>query len=141
MLPLSGICWGLSARPPGALPGAGRWTVAAQDLGLVLIPGGGGAVGSEDEGPALAVDGDLVVIPAKQDAVGEAGAAAVGFVTDMVDFTDGGRLAAARPAAVPVAVPDQVPDGGGDRRGDAEVQGQAGTGQPAVQLPATDEGG
>jgi glycine cleavage system aminomethyltransferase T len=38
--------------------------VAVQDLGLVLVPGGGGAVGVQDQGPALAVDGDLVVVPA-----------------------------------------------------------------------------
>ena len=57
----------------------------------------------------MAVDGDMVVVAAEQDAVGEAGAAAVGFVADVVDFADRGRLAAARPAAVPVAVPDQVP--------------------------------
>ena len=48
------------------LPGADGRSVAAQDLGLVLVPGDGGAVGFEDEGPALAVDRDLVVVPASR---------------------------------------------------------------------------
>jgi len=51
-------------RRPGGLPGAGGWAVAVQDLGLVLVPGGGGAVGVQDQGPAPAVDDDQVVEPA-----------------------------------------------------------------------------
>ena len=43
---------------PGRLPGAGGWSVAVQGLGLVLVPGGGGAVGVDDQGPAPAVDDD-----------------------------------------------------------------------------------
>ena len=33
---------------PGPLPGPGWWPVAVQDLGLVLVPGGGGPVGVDD---------------------------------------------------------------------------------------------
>jgi hypothetical protein len=45
---------------PGRLPGAGGGSVAVQDLRLVLVPRGGGAVGVDDQGPAPAVNGDLV---------------------------------------------------------------------------------
>ena len=53
----------------GPLPGAGGWSVAVQHLGLVLVPGRGGPVGVDDQGPAPAVDDDLVVEGAQQDAV------------------------------------------------------------------------
>ncbi len=53
----------------GASPGSGGWAVAGEDLGSVLVPGGGGAVGVEDDGPAPAVDDDLVVEGAEQYAV------------------------------------------------------------------------
>ncbi len=46
---------------PGVLPGAGGWAVAVQHFGLVRVPGGGGAVGVQDQGPAPPVDTDLVV--------------------------------------------------------------------------------
>jgi len=46
---------------PGLLPGPGGWSVAVEDFGFVLVPGGGGAVGVDDKGPAPAVDGDLVM--------------------------------------------------------------------------------
>src|SRR5690348_15677956 len=36
----------------GPLPGAGGWSVAVQDLGFVLVPRAGGAVGVDDQGPA-----------------------------------------------------------------------------------------
>src|SRR6476646_8850358 len=54
---------------PGLLPGAGRGPVAVQDLRLVLVPRGGGAVGVDDQGPAPPVYDDLVVERAQQDAV------------------------------------------------------------------------
>src|SRR5580658_6264705 len=98
---------------PGALPGSGGRAVAVQDLGAVGVPGGGGAVGVQDEGPAPAVDGDLVVEEAEQDAVCDAGGAAVGLVPDVVDLAGGGGLgAAAGPPAVLVAQGDGVPDRG-----------------------------
>jgi hypothetical protein len=40
-----------------------------EHFGLVLVPGAGGAVGVQDQGPAPAMDHDLVVEPAKKDAV------------------------------------------------------------------------
>jgi hypothetical protein len=40
-----------------------------QHLGLVVVPGGGGAVGVQDQGPAPAVDHNLVMEEAEQDAV------------------------------------------------------------------------
>jgi len=46
---------------PGRLPGPGGGSVAVQDLRLVLVPRRGGAVRVDDQGPAPAVDGDLVV--------------------------------------------------------------------------------
>jgi hypothetical protein len=46
-----------------ALPGPGGWAVAMQDLRLVGVPGGGGAVGVQDQGPAPPVDHHLVVEP------------------------------------------------------------------------------
>jgi hypothetical protein len=44
------------------LPRTDRGSVAVQDLRLVLVPGGGGAVGVQDQGPAPPVDDDLVVV-------------------------------------------------------------------------------
>ena len=52
--------------------------MAVQDFGLVFVPGGGGAVGVDDQGPAALVDHDLVVIEAQEHAAGEAGGAAIG---------------------------------------------------------------
>src|ERR1700691_1902402 len=71
----------------GVLPGAGGWAVAVDDLGLVPVPCGGGAVGVQDEGPAHPVDHDLVVVAAEQDAVFEAGFPAAGLVGQVVDLT------------------------------------------------------
>src|SRR5262245_55014961 len=122
------------------LPGSGRWSVAVQDLGLVLVPGGGGAVRVQDQRPAASVDHDLVVEAAQEDAVPGAGVAAVGLVRGVVDFAGGGGLvAAARPAAVPVAHDDGVPDAGRDGGAGADVQRQAGPGEPGAELPAAQE--
>src|SRR5215475_11794568 len=71
-------------QSPGLLPGAGGGPVAVQHLGLVLVPGGGGAVGVDDQGPAPAVDDDLVVEGAEQHAVLYGGGAAVGLVLGVV---------------------------------------------------------
>jgi hypothetical protein len=35
-----------------------------EDFGFVFVPGGGGAVGVQDDGPALLVDDDLVMMHA-----------------------------------------------------------------------------
>jgi hypothetical protein len=45
----------------GVSPRPGGWAVAMEDLCLVGVPCGGGAVGVQDEGPAPPVDRDLVV--------------------------------------------------------------------------------
>src|SRR5579859_1641866 len=71
---------------PGASSGSGGWAVAVEDLGFVFVPGGGGAVGVEHDGPAPAVDDDLVVERAEQGAVLYRGVAAVGFAGQVVDF-------------------------------------------------------
>src|SRR6266566_2814285 len=48
---------------PGApLPGAGGGSVAVEHFGLVLVPRRGRPVGVEHQGPAPAVDRDLVVV-------------------------------------------------------------------------------
>src|SRR6185437_7323433 len=79
-----------SGRGPGPSPGSGGWAVVAavtvENLGLVFVPGGGGAVGVEHDGPAVAVDLDLVVEPAEQGAVPDGGLAAVGLVPQVVDL-------------------------------------------------------
>jgi uncharacterized protein YciI len=55
----------LIPESPGGLPGAGRGRpMAAEDFGFVPVPGGGGAVGVADQGPAHPVDDDVMVIPA-----------------------------------------------------------------------------
>jgi hypothetical protein len=125
---------------PGVLPGSGGWAVAVQDLGVVGVPGGGGAVRVEGECPAPAVDGDLVVEEAQQDAVADAGGSAVGLVPDVVDLAGGGGLgAAAGPPAVRIAQGDGVADGGGDGVAVADVQGQARPGQAGAELLAAQE--
>jgi hypothetical protein len=69
--------------------------VAAQDLALVPVPGGGGAVGVADQGPAHPVDHDVMVIPAQQDAVLQAGLTAAALVPQVVDLAGRGGLVAA----------------------------------------------
>src|ERR1035437_8693600 len=97
------------------LAGAGGWAVAAQDFGFVPVPGGGGAVGVADQGPAQLVDHDVMVIPAQQDAVLQAGDAAAALVPQVVDLTRrGGLVAAAGPLAELVPQLDRVADRGRD---------------------------
>ena len=45
-----------------------RWPVAVEDLPVGAV-GGGGGVGVQGEGPAAAVDADIMVEAAEQDAV------------------------------------------------------------------------
>ena len=95
-------------NPQRPLHGCSRYAlgaVAAQDFGAVRAPGGGGAVGVHGDGPAPAVDRDLVVEGAVQAAVPDAGLAAVGLVGEMFDLAGGGGLAAA--AEIVMIVTDQ----------------------------------
>ena len=71
-----------------------------EDLGTVGVPGGGGAVGVQDQGPAAPVDHDLMAERAQQDTADQAGGAAVGFVLDVMHLAGcGGLVAAARALA------------------------------------------
>src|SRR5258705_3457630 len=93
----------------GPLPGSGGRSVAVQHLGLVLVPRAGRAVRVDDQGPAPAVDHDLVVEGAEQDAVLGRGRAAVGLVPGVVDLAGAGGLGATSgPLAVPVAQPERA---------------------------------
>ena len=114
--------------------------MGVQDFGLVLVPGGGGAVGVQDQGPAPAVDHDLVVEPAKKHAVFDASRAAVGLVLGVVDLARlGGLVAPPGPLAVPVAQGDRVADPGRNRLGVPDVQGQAGAVEAGAELAAAQE--
>jgi len=99
---------------PGRLPGSGGWSVAVQHLGLVLVPGARRPVRVDDQGPAPAVDHDLVVEGAEQDAVLGRRRAAVGLVPGVVHLAGAGGLgAAAGPllahALCPTAAPRVIP--------------------------------
>src|SRR5690348_6300639 len=125
---------------PGALPGPGGRSVAVQDLGFVLVPGSGGAIGIYHEGPAALVDHDLVVVPAQEDAAFDAGLAAVGFVAGVVDLARSrGLPAAAGPFAVLTAEADRVADTRRDGLAVADVQRQAGAAEPRVELLTAEE--
>jgi Beta-lactamase len=101
--------------------------VAVEDFGAVGAAGGGGAVGIERDGPALLVDGHVVMVKAIKCAAVHAGLPAVGQVDDMVHLTGrGGLVTAAGPAAVLIAQDDRAADRGGDIGGAADVQRQAG---------------
>ena len=69
----------LAPGQPGLLPGAGGWSVAVQDLRLAGVPRGGGPVRVQDQGPALLVDHDQMVVRAQEHAVLDAGLAAAGL--------------------------------------------------------------
>jgi hypothetical protein len=56
------------------------------DFGLVFVPGSGGAIRVQDDGPAPAVDDDLVMEKAEQHAVFDGGLAAVSLVGEVVDL-------------------------------------------------------
>jgi hypothetical protein len=66
-----------------------------QGFAVVVVPGGGGAVGVDHQGPAVPVDDDLVVEVAQQDAVLQGCFPAVGLVGGVVDLAGGGGLGAA----------------------------------------------
>ena len=111
-----------------------------QDLGLVLVPGGGGAVGVQDQGPAPAVDHDLVVEPAKKDAVLDGRGAAVRLVPGVVHLAaPGGLVAPPGPLAVPVPQDDRVADPRGDGLAVPDVQRQARPAQAGAELAAAQE--
>src|SRR5437868_2064769 len=128
-----------SARdlPAGRSPGPGRWTVAVDDLGLVLIPGCVRAIRVEDHGPAPLVNDDMVVKETEQGAVGDAGGAAVLAVPQVVDLAAGrGLVAAAGEPAVLVPQDHCAADRGRDVPGHPDIQRQARPAQPRPQLPA-----
>jgi hypothetical protein len=106
-----------------------------EHLGLVLVPGRGRPVGVQDQGPAPAVDRDLMMEPAKKNAVLDGRGAAVGLVPGVVDLARlGGLVAPARPLAVLIPQGDRVADPRRDRLGVADVQRQARPGQPRAEL-------
>src|ERR1700722_3671554 len=124
------------------LPGWVGWSVAVQDLGPVGVVGGGGAVGMENDGPAPLVDHDVVVIPAEKSAVVEAGLAAVGLGSGVVDLAGrGGLVAAVGEPAVLVPRGHRGADRGGDVPADPDVQRQAGAAEPSAELLAAQERG
>src|SRR5208282_6518877 len=83
---------------------------------------------------------DLMVEPTKQDAVLDAGLAAVLLVLDVVDLAGtGGLVAPAGPLAVAIPQDDRVADPGRDGLGVADVQRQARATQPGAELPAAQE--
>src|SRR5689334_5663654 len=113
-----------------------------KNLGLVLVPGGGSAIGVDDQGPAESVDHDLVVVCAQEHAADQAGLAAVGFVRGVVDLAGaGGLVTAAGPLAVPAAEPGGMADPGRDGPGVPDVQGQAGAAEATAELAAAQEAG
>src|SRR5579862_7135512 len=78
----------------------------------------------------------------EENAVLDAGGAAVGLVPDVVDLARAGGLAAAAgPPAVLVAQGDGVPDRGRDGVAEADVQREAGPGQPGAELLPAQEAG
>src|SRR5690349_19719688 len=83
---------GSTARPPGLLPGAGRWSVAVEHFGLVLVLRGRRPVRVDDQGPAPAVDDDLVVERARQHAVRQGRRPAAGLVPGVMDLAGAGGL-------------------------------------------------
>src|SRR2546429_7524698 len=84
-----------------------------ESLGAAGVPGGGGAIRVQDQGPAQPVDHDLVVVRAQEQALADAGRAAVGLVLHVVYLAGrGGLAAAARPAAAAGAGGDGVADAG-----------------------------
>jgi hypothetical protein len=87
----------------------------------VRAVGGGGAIGMEDEFPAVPVDADVVVKLTQQNARGGGGFPAVCFVPQVMHVAPGGRPAAPRPGAALVAEQDGPADVGGDVVGVALV--------------------
>src|SRR5215470_11003083 len=94
-----------------------------EDLPVGAV-GGGSAIRVEDYSPAPAVDAYVVVELAKQNAIANAGLAAVFLVHDVVHVAVHGGPAAPRPGAPPVAEHDRAPDVGRDALRVADVQGK-----------------
>ena len=122
--------------PGGVLPGAGGRAVAAQDFGPIPVPRGGGAVGVADQGPAHPVDHHTVVEEADQNAIFQAGLAAVALVPEVVHLTGRrGLITAPSPLTKKVPGLDRVADPGRDIVAEANVQGLAGAAEPGTELP------
>ena len=66
-----------------------------QGFAVVAVPGGGGAVGVDHQGPAVPVDDDLVVEVAQQDAVLQARLPPVGLMCRVMHLARPGGLGAA----------------------------------------------
>jgi len=94
-----------------------------EDLPVRAI-GRGSAIGVEDYSPAPAVDADIVVELAEQNARVDAGLSAVLLVPQVVHVAVHGGSAAPRPGAAPVAEQDGAADVGRDALGVADVQGK-----------------
>src|SRR6516164_3957089 len=141
MTPRSGGAAWLSVAVAGWARAVAGWAVAVQGA-AVRAGGGGGAVGVQGQGPAPAVDDDLVVERAQGDQVPQGGRAGLGAGDQVVDVADAGGLIAAGEGAV--AVPDDDRAAQVDRdglAGRADVQRQADRGQRAVVEPGAQPGG
>ena len=129
-----------SGLPPSGSPGAGRRAVAVQDFGAAGVPGGGGPAGIQDQGPAPPVDHNLMVKPAKQNTISNAGMTAVSLVPDVVDLARRrGLMTALGPPAPLIPQDHRVADPGRDRAGVPDVERQARPGQQGAQLPGPQE--
>ena len=83
-----------------------------------------------------------MVEPTKEDAVLDAGLAALGLVLDVVHLTRrSGLVTVSGPLAVLVPQGDRVADPGRNGLAVADVQRQAGAAQPGAELAPTQEGG
>src|SRR5580698_7767220 len=127
---------------PGGLPGAGGRAVAAEDLGPVAVPRGGGAVGVADQGPAHPVDHHRVMEEAQSEAIVQAGLAAVALVPQMVHLAGRrGLITPAGPLTMEIAGLDRVADPGRHVVAVADVQGLTGAAEPGTELTAAQERG
>src|SRR5580704_15512978 len=114
--------WSCTPAGGGGSPGAGGGAVAVD--GLAVGAGGlAGAVGVDGEDPAEFVQDDVVVPPAVVLEVGEAGAAALFAVLDVVGFAAGrGLVTAAGELACLVPEGDEAPQVDRDVVGFADVE-------------------
>src|SRR5450756_282552 len=101
--------WRASWNRRGWLCGLGAgWCVAAEDLAAGAV-GAGGPVGEELDVPAPAVDADVVVVLAQQDAVPDAGRAAVLEAVSYTHLAAGGAPAAAAGSRAVLIAQDHGP--------------------------------
>src|SRR6202453_4740333 len=125
---------------PGGLPGARGRAVAAQDLGPVPVPRGGGPVGVADQRPALPVNHDLMMKEADQNAIFETSFATVGLVLEVMHLASRrGLITSPRSLAVKIAGLDRVADPGRHIVAEANIQRLAGTTEPDTELAAAQE--